>query len=117
MEFLEQTFLALAYAAAIGFLVSGLDDRHRGHSLQQFGHDAPAIRVEMGDDDKSHPALLGNLSQEMLNGFQTACRGANANDREARREVVFPGCIFGIGFPGLSCAAIRRRGCSCQSWC
>ena len=59
-----------------------LDDFHAGGALEQFGHDAFVRRVQMLDDDKRHAAVLRHMSEKMLQRFESAGGGADADDGE-----------------------------------
>ena len=43
-----------------------LDNAHFGAALQQLVHDPPMRRVQVLDDDKGDPALLGHVPQKLF---------------------------------------------------
>ena len=49
-------------------------------ALQAFGQMALVCRIEVQDDDEGQSAVGRNLTEESIQGFQTAGRGADADD-------------------------------------
>ena len=70
---------------AVGTHASAIPDLGHGHAggaLEQFGHDPLVGRIEVLDDDERHAAGFRHVIQEMLQGLETAGRGADADDGE-----------------------------------
>jgi hypothetical protein len=59
-----------------------LDHFHARVALEELGHDAFARRVQMLDDDKGHATVPWHVTQEMLQGLESAGGGADADDGE-----------------------------------
>jgi hypothetical protein len=58
---------------------------HRGGPLQQFGHHAFVVGVEMLDDDEGQAAADGHVAEEVLQGSEATRRGADGDDGESAR--------------------------------
>ncbi len=60
--------------------VLDLDDLHGRGPLEQLDHHALVGGVQVLDNDKGHPASLGQVAQKLLDRLQPARRRAYAND-------------------------------------
>jgi hypothetical protein len=75
--------------------VGGVLDRHRRVPGQQLDHHALMRRIEMLDQDEGHAAVGRQRVEEILEGLETAGRGADPDHREI---------------------PLSRRGGACQRW-
>ena len=72
----------------VGFdddLIPRLDHRHRRDALQDLSEQAGVVGVKMRHQHVGHATIGSNMTEKLLERFQTAGRSANANDGE-------PGC-------------------------
>jgi hypothetical protein len=86
--------------------VPDLENLHAGDPLEQFGHDPFMGRVEVLDNDKGQTAPFRHPAQKLLQRFQPAGGGADADNREKRSPLLWQGVIRGRHV--LFFAAVRR---------
>ncbi len=81
--------------------------------LDQIGEDALVDRVQVLDQDEGHAAVGGHVFEELLEGLQAACRGADADDGKDVGLLGFPVglgvLLFLGGFGGLLKRLFRFR--------
>ncbi len=65
-----------------GHQVCGLDNRYGGNPLQDLREHACVARIEMGNQDKCHPAVGRDLLKENLKRLEAAGRCTNGDDRK-----------------------------------
>jgi len=87
-------------------VLDGLRHFHLGDTLQEFGHQALVVGIEVLDHNERHAAVVGHVRQKLLQRFQSARRGADTDDgmRTFGRNIFFvrrivhvawaPGCRF-----------------------
>jgi len=63
--------------------VSRRVDRHLRVQRDQFSHLALAVRRQVHDEHEGHAAVRRHVVEELVEGFQTAGRGAHADDGKA----------------------------------
>ncbi len=63
-------------------LVCGLDNRYSGNPLQDLREHACVAGIEMGNQDKRHPAVGRDLLKENLKRLEAAGRCTNGDDRK-----------------------------------
>ena len=63
-------------------VVPCLENLHRCNSLQQLGHHANIVWVEMLNYHECHPVVFGHVFKEQFQCFKPACRGTDAYDGE-----------------------------------
>src|SRR5450759_5547418 len=64
-------------------LVSRLDHRHGGGTLQNFGQNADVVRIKVRHQHESHAAVGRNIGDELFECLEAACGSAQADDGEA----------------------------------
>ena len=53
---------------------------HERNALQELGHDANVVRVEMLNHHEGHPAVFGHIGKELFQCFEPAGGGADTYD-------------------------------------